>query len=109
MYTSVIHVKAPHELHIAVKVAALKSGKSMNQFAVDCLTEAVGEEQVAFTKQVLSPKPITIPQGGMLNPVIKTPKDALKILGKSESEFPGFIPKSFSARRSHVQSTRKKK
>lgn len=91
MDTSIIHVKAPHKLHIAVKVAALKSGKSMNQFAVDCLTEAVRTEQVGFTKRVLSTvtrvhsngEPVTtnpdIDVTGPSKPVgiIKTPEDAV--------------------------------
>lgn len=121
MNTSVIHIKAPHELHIAVKVAALKAGKSMNQFAVDCLTDAIGEGQVEFTKQVLKPhlydKPIKTPKDEIPDhfkgnsgkepeavKFIRSSKDAEKAINKIKTTdfsggFSGPISKEYSARK----------
>lgn len=47
MDKSILHIKAPHELHIAAKVFAIKQGKSMNQYVVDLIRADVGEADLA--------------------------------------------------------------
>jgi hypothetical protein len=44
MKPSVIHIKTTKDLHIAVKVAAMKQGLSMNEYAVQALKDSLGTE-----------------------------------------------------------------
>lgn len=46
MEQSVIHIKAPHVIHIAAKVNAAKVGKSMNQYVIDLIAKDTGEDSL---------------------------------------------------------------
>ena len=53
MEQSTLHIKAPHDLHIAIKVAAMESDKSMNQFVVDTLAEYIGVGNIAISSNAI--------------------------------------------------------
>lgn len=47
MEQSTLHIKAPHELHLAAKVKAARLGISMNQYVVDLIGQDIGTKEVA--------------------------------------------------------------
>lgn len=50
MEQSTIHIKAPHEVHIAAKVKAAKRRTSMNQYVIDLIKADVGEKELEIVE-----------------------------------------------------------
>lgn len=63
--SSTLHIKCDKRLHIGMKVEAMKTGKSMNQFVVDLMEAALRPESFAAKVAPRSSEPKKVP------PVIK--------------------------------------
>lgn len=79
MDQSVLHIKMPKTLHIAVKVSAMKSGTSMNEFVSGLLESAVASDHQRLTEisRSLVEKPVKEVQKRSEKEIVETVKAKL--------------------------------